>query len=114
MPATSPLNKPSFGGSPKDDPPRPEYCQRPLQSKVKHGAYAYFPGTGPSGKTCAGCEHFKNAQRTLKRGTCMEYMRLTGSSDAGEIRASASACKYWADRFMETSHSEQSEGANEC
>ena len=70
--------------------PRPEYCQE-LGKTRKFGAYAYFPGTGPKGRTCFHCTH------TVKLGRgkgCGKYAKLMGKK-ALPIQTSTPACKFF-------------------
>ena len=70
--------------------PRPEYCQE-LGKTRKFGAYAYFPGTGPKGRTCFHCTHTVKLRRGKGYG---KYAKLMGKK-ALPIRTSTPACKYF-------------------
>lgn len=55
--------------------------------------YAYFPGTGPSLKTCADCAF---AAKVGKHTTCRKWSDLKRSAKAGPaINAYSEACKYF-------------------
>lgn len=63
----------------------------------KFGGYAYFPGTGPKGETCARCVH--KLDQPGKRVVCMKWkalMRFRGHPKSmPKIESGAPACKYF-------------------
>jgi hypothetical protein len=62
---------------------------------------AYFPGTGPAGKTCGDCQH-RGYRRKTERSTgtfyncyaCSQFKRLTGNHGP-TVKAWWPSCKYF-------------------
>lgn len=55
--------------------------------------YAYFPGTGPSLKTCGDCAY---AAKVGKHTSCRKWSDLKRSNRAGPpISQNSDACKYF-------------------
>lgn len=76
-------------------------------AKRNTATFAYFPGTGPSGKRCGQCAHFR-----LKSGTCepgkekffcdkaRAFIAVEHETDA--IPRDSPACKYFEEKQTET------------
>lgn len=65
-----------------------------------YAGQAHLAGTGPAGKTCRECEHFKgdgyNVGSGLPRpGRCQKFMAMMNSAYPPKIPAAAAACKYF-------------------
>lgn len=70
-----------------------------------HSGQAHWGGSGPPGKTCAGCAHWGyvklirnsagNAVREKKTLACARFRELTGKHGP-PVPAAAHACKYFA------------------
>lgn len=78
------------------------YCNSPSKT-AKFGQYAFFPGTGPEGKTCTSCmfcELPKNADinkpSSCRKAKCHRWGIMRGGRAAGQIDATVDACKFWA------------------
>lgn len=66
---------------------------------------AHWAGTGPEGKTCRECVHFRNdgyysesnnfTPNRLKPGRCKKFQKMTGK------RGQAFECTAWSCRFFE-------------
>jgi hypothetical protein len=65
-----------------------------VNGKVRLGAYASFPGTGPRGCRCSGCLH---QCPDGSRFVCARYKALTGRK-GGPIDPGSLACRYFAAR----------------
>jgi len=57
---------------------------------------AYFPGTGPDGRTCADCNHFAIP---LRRGTaCRQFWRMTHVFPRKPLSGKDFACRYFEEK----------------
>ena len=61
---------------------------------VQPRGYAYHPGTGPKGETCASCRFDRRYRRWHKCGHEFAVRKHTGGRGS-DILARAPACKYW-------------------
>lgn len=68
--------------------------------RMSHAGQAHFAGTGPDGKTCRMCEHWKSegyaASGILKPVRCTKYQQLTGKPGSA-VPHSAPVCKYFSE-----------------
>lgn len=60
--------------------------------RAQHGCFAAIPGSGPSGKMCAGCSLL--LQQGPRTFVCTKYQELTRRK-AASIPPSSSACRYY-------------------
>lgn len=68
------------------------YCMDAMR-RVRHGAYAHFPGTGPRGRHCSDCAYFD--------GRCDKYtemMQVEKRENQPAISGGARACRYFVQR----------------
>lgn len=75
-----------------------------LSGTTKHGAFAYFPGTGPQGVSCRSCRHAhvgptKDIKDALS-GLCGKYRDLMVGlkGKQPQIPLSTASCKYFEQR----------------
>lgn len=71
-----------------------------LTGNAKHGDCAYFPGSGPAGRTCTSCAEFNTSMfknKTSVRGKCARAALMRGCSvlDLSAIYGGTAACKYF-------------------
>jgi hypothetical protein len=59
---------------------------------VQQRGYAFHPGTGPAGETCATCQHIA---RFAKFRKCNKAKAIWTGGPRTDILARAPACKYW-------------------
>jgi hypothetical protein len=77
-----------FGPAPKQVLPQ----KRGFGSTHKRG-YAALPGSGPNGKTCRDCAHYRRVQGGARKFPKCGLMERYWTSGAGtDIRAGAPAC----------------------
>lgn len=63
--------------------------------------FAYFPGTGPAGATCASCAHVQAVifAKGRARFSCdLVRNMLNNANSARDIPGNTPACKYWQKR----------------
>ncbi|MGD9539059.1 MAG: hypothetical protein AB7P52_17640 [Alphaproteobacteria bacterium] len=77
---------------------------------AKHGAYAYFPGTGPAGRRCGDCEHLIDSELrggvdTAMPPRCRKWGELRQMKSPPRtwpvIEARTPACRYFVARTAE-------------
>lgn len=76
-----------------------------INKTAQHGAYAWFPGTGPEGRTCRTCEHVWCKQGDPRGrnaagfqhvwGVCGKYAALKGERVPAcpKIKLNSAACR---------------------
>ena len=76
----------------------------------QHGAYAYFPGTGPKGAACKSCDHCNwdvsryAGSAGRQKAYCAKWVELRSPHDKLSIQKvpaidpSTAACKYYIPR----------------
>jgi len=65
-----------------------------LNKTAKHGSFAHFPGSGPSGKYCEKCGFYSPADKKRGWGVCIKFKQLMGHKGS-QIRGSSESCKYF-------------------
>lgn len=73
-----------------------KYALNPLKISA-HLCTAYFPGSGPNGKTCRDCTHLVMVPRDRKKWYCQKWISLSslGAKKVLPIPPETLACKYF-------------------